>query len=403
MSNTVVPPPAITAQDLLNTTSPNYLSVPYSEYKKYGYYDANLIFHPHREFTELNIKPVVYPDKFYKSLYSQKRYDAWVGGNGSGKSTNKAKQLLYKALDPDIFFRLLFVRHNHSDIKKSVYQMFKDVATTEGIYDLFRFFDSTFDIQCNVTGHWLFSAGLDNTGKLSGINDITENNIIGDINTILAKDYTALDTLASFTEAYRFNMQYLKDSFPNALIYAIQILPSGRGSQSQIDEYRYAINRVCENLSIPVIQADRESGLNYTLTYMTDSTHLNSFGNAVLADYVIKKIAGGGATSVNYESSKMVRLKGVVTNCDTTTQPGIYTTITTTTNCPVVSNNGHILQVFTGYDQNGRHQVFYATESKGGSMWKRYSSDGGATWGIWREHFNGGADFTTAYDFLKHL
>ena len=166
--------PEIKPEEMLSAVSPNFFSVPYSEYKDFGYYDKDFIFHPFDYYTESNLKPVVYPDIFYNNLYNEQRYDVWIGGNGSGKSTNKAKQLLYTALDPEQYFRLLFVRHNHSDIKKSLYQLFKDVAAAEGISQYFRFYDSTFDIQCLVTGFCMYSAGLDNTGKLSGINDITD-------------------------------------------------------------------------------------------------------------------------------------------------------------------------------------------------------------------------------------
>jgi hypothetical protein len=123
---------------------------------------------------QVGFYPVFFPDRFYNELNSDKRYDVWIGGNGSGKSTAKALQLLLKAMNPSIYFRCLFVRMHKTDIRKSVYQTFKDVAKFYKLEKYFRFYNGTCDIFCYATGHWLYSSGLDDTGKLSGINDVTD-------------------------------------------------------------------------------------------------------------------------------------------------------------------------------------------------------------------------------------
>ena len=153
---------------------PHFLSRPYSEYQEWGSFDEKNRFTQHPEYNAEEIKFVIYPDVFFKNLKHDKRYDVWIGGNGSGKSTNKAKQLLYKALDGSKYFRCLFIRHNHSDIKKSMYRMFKDVAEMEGIAKYFKFCDGSYDILCLPTQNVMYSAGLDDTGKLSGVQEISD-------------------------------------------------------------------------------------------------------------------------------------------------------------------------------------------------------------------------------------
>lgn len=151
-----------------------YFSIPYTKHKNYGTFNAENIFVPKQSILSMGLKPVVYPDVFYNNLYNNKRYDVWVGGNGSAKSTNKARQLLYKALDSSQYFRLLYLRHNFSDIEKTVYQLFKDVAKWENIENEFRFYDGSYLIKCKSNGHLMYPAGLDDTGKLSGIQEVSD-------------------------------------------------------------------------------------------------------------------------------------------------------------------------------------------------------------------------------------
>ena len=115
----------------------------------------------------------LFPDKFHRHLETDKRYSLWIGGNGSGKSTSKARYFVYKCLKKE-FFRLLYVRHNHVDIRHSVFLMFKGIIKKEGLEDYFTILESNMNILCKTTGNMMISSGLDNTGKLSGVEDITD-------------------------------------------------------------------------------------------------------------------------------------------------------------------------------------------------------------------------------------
>jgi phage terminase large subunit len=147
-------------------------SVPYSDKEKgFDYIDNKYI--TKNRFKSQGLHLFLFPDKFYKHLETEKRYSLWVGGNGSAKSTSKARYFIAKCLK-DSHFRLLFVRHNHVDIRSSVFLMFKGIIEKEGLGDYFTILESTMIIVCKTTGNMMISTGLDNTGKLSGIDDITD-------------------------------------------------------------------------------------------------------------------------------------------------------------------------------------------------------------------------------------
>jgi hypothetical protein len=147
-------------------------SVPYSDREKgFDYIDNKYI--TKNRFKSEGLHLFLFPDKFYNHLETTKRYSLWVGGNGSAKSTSKARYFIAKCLK-DSHFRLLFVRHNHVDIRSSVFLMFKGIIEKEGLSDYFTILESTMIIVCKTTGNMMISAGLDNTGKLSGIDDVTD-------------------------------------------------------------------------------------------------------------------------------------------------------------------------------------------------------------------------------------
>lgn len=151
----------------------NSIAIAYSN--KERYFDCiNGKFIPKNWCKKVNLIPFLYPDIFVKYLETDKRYSLWIGGNGSAKSTSKAKYFLQKALQKDHFFRLLFLRHNHSDIRMTTFQMFKGLIEKEGLSQYFRCSETTMTIVCVPTGNILYSAGLDSTGKLSGIDDVTD-------------------------------------------------------------------------------------------------------------------------------------------------------------------------------------------------------------------------------------
>ena len=153
--------------ELLNTKT-----VSYSERHKYfDFVDGNYI---KKDWCKkINLHPFLYPDIFIPHLEPKERYSVWVGGNGSAKSTSKARRFIQRALQKK-HFRLLFLRHNHADNRSTTFLTFKGIIKKEGLEDRFHILESPMVIVCKDTGNMLISGGLDQTGKFSGLEDFTD-------------------------------------------------------------------------------------------------------------------------------------------------------------------------------------------------------------------------------------
>lgn len=112
-------------------------------------------------------------DTFYKIWDCKAKYQILKGGAGSGKSAYVARRLLVKALT-NKYFRCLYLRKKFSDIKKSCFQLFKDVIDQYGWNDLFTIRESDYEIICNSNGNKLIPAGLDNVDNLKSVEGITD-------------------------------------------------------------------------------------------------------------------------------------------------------------------------------------------------------------------------------------
>lgn len=151
---------------------PNTITVAYKDRHKYfnlveGKYEIK------QSCKDLNLHPFLFPDAFVPHLEPKERYSIWVGGNGSAKSTTKARSFIMRALRKK-HFRLLFLRHNHSDNRSTTFLMLKGVVEKEGLTDQFHILESPMVIVCKETGNMLISGGLDQTGKFSGLEDFTD-------------------------------------------------------------------------------------------------------------------------------------------------------------------------------------------------------------------------------------
>lgn len=112
-------------------------------------------------------------DVFYDLWDCKAKYQILKGGSGSGKSHYIARRLLCKALTND-YFRCLYLRKKFSDIKKSCFQLFKDVIEMYKWNDLFTIRESDYEIICNRNGNKLIPAGLDNVDNLKSVEGITD-------------------------------------------------------------------------------------------------------------------------------------------------------------------------------------------------------------------------------------
>jgi hypothetical protein len=105
-----------------------------------------------------------------------------------------------------------------------------------------------------------------------------------------------------------------------------------------------------------------------------------------------------------YEADVFFKRIGFVADFDTTIAEGYYKTTVSSINCPVAANYGHILLVYRGYDASALHQILYTSDSIGGDIWRRYTSDGGTSWGAWEKNYNtGNANLSTVDWTTKNL
>lgn len=127
---------------------------------------------------------------------------------------------------------------------------------------------------------------------LIGVNDYIKCNQLGDIGYVLSKDYSTLDKSLSFSEAFRYCLETIKRSYEQARIYVILPLQTTHSlpPDDPLDQYRAAEIRIANYLSIPVIHADTESGLWIGGTLFPDGLHPNDIGQAMLANYLARKI-----------------------------------------------------------------------------------------------------------------
>ncbi|HHG3545841.1 TPA: SGNH/GDSL hydrolase family protein [Vibrio parahaemolyticus] len=124
-----------------------------------------------------------------------------------------------------------------------------------------------------------------------GVNDWNIDSPLGDIDATMAMEYSELNQLADFSQAYRYNMETLKNKCNRARIYAILPLPTSWTALGALDEYRVVIRRVCNYLAIPVIEAHLESGIRGDDADLSpDGLHPGSTGHDILSHYIERKM-----------------------------------------------------------------------------------------------------------------
>jgi phage terminase large subunit len=106
---------------------------------------------------------------YFDSRERPERYQHFMGGSGSGKSTFLAKKFLIESLSKP-YFRLVFCRKVSKSIRNSTFLLFKDVIE-EHFPGEFEVKETTMDIKAKRTGNLLLSAGLDDVNKLKSIAD----------------------------------------------------------------------------------------------------------------------------------------------------------------------------------------------------------------------------------------
>ncbi len=111
-------------------------------------------------------------NKKYKAAFKNKnRYLVLYGGAGSGKSVFAAQKILIRLL-LESGHRFLLVRKIANTIRKSQFQLFKDLVSVYGLNNKVRFIDSDLRIKF-ANGNKIVTAGLDDSEKLKSIQGIT--------------------------------------------------------------------------------------------------------------------------------------------------------------------------------------------------------------------------------------
>ncbi len=114
------------------------------------------------------------PPKYGAVWNSAKPYQIWYGGRGGAKSWTKAIYFLLKAQSAP-YFRLIFARDTQRSVRKSQYQLFKDVAKKFDCFrDRFGFHDSDMKITCKATGNFMSGGSFEQPDTIKSIADPTD-------------------------------------------------------------------------------------------------------------------------------------------------------------------------------------------------------------------------------------
>lgn len=111
-------------------------------------------------------------NRAYKEFFTNtSRYFVLYGGAGSSKSYTTAQKILTRVMSEE-HHRFLIVRKVARTLRPSVFQLFKDIITSEGYYNFFSINKTDMTMEFKNGSQILFF-GLDDVEKLKSIQGIT--------------------------------------------------------------------------------------------------------------------------------------------------------------------------------------------------------------------------------------
>ncbi|MDF1878853.1 PBSX family phage terminase large subunit [Sulfurimonas sp. SAG-AH-194-C20] len=117
-----------------------------------------------------NIKDLMTP-KGYDMLKVESRYLISYGGSGSSKSYSATQKILFRILT-EKNHRILVLRKTARSLKKSVFQLFKEVIKIWNVEELFDYNLTDLTITCK-NGNSIIMNGLDNVERLKSISSVS--------------------------------------------------------------------------------------------------------------------------------------------------------------------------------------------------------------------------------------
>jgi hypothetical protein len=120
---------------------------------------------------EVQFKSELFNDIYAQGFKFHDRYLNLYGGAGSGKSIFAGQKILIRILKED-GHRFLLWRKTFRSIRKSQFQLFKNLIKRYNLSELFTIIESEMIIRC-INRNEIISAGLDDSEKLKSIEGIT--------------------------------------------------------------------------------------------------------------------------------------------------------------------------------------------------------------------------------------
>ncbi len=140
--------------------------------------------------------------KGYEALKIDSRYLLSYGGSGSSKSYSTAQKILVRLLTEDNH-RFLIVRKTARSLKRSVFQLFRDIISQWELSELFSVNLTDLTITCKANHNQIIMSGLDDVEKLKSIAGIT-GIWIEESTEIIEDDFIQLDLrLRGHTKNYK--------------------------------------------------------------------------------------------------------------------------------------------------------------------------------------------------------